>query len=247
MLKRLIILQVLLVAGLGSVFLLPKSPPLQESAVSMQLPNVLIVSGWGAEKNIEPSAKEIGALAKDTEFARRNYYRSAGMDALPGSREMLQASIVLSGKDINNSLHRPERCLPAQGLNLISSSEVPVKLRNGKTLVLTRLKCQGNDETGKNPYTHLNYYCFIGHDSAKHTHYGRTLQDMKDRLVGGYDQRWAYITVSSNLVQARMRDENNNEFISSQLTEEQTDKNVAEFMAELTPEIMNLDRLKSID
>ena len=169
------------------------------------------------------------------------------MDAPPGSREMMQASIVLSGKDLNNSVHRPERCLPAQGLNLISSSKLPVKLKDGRIITLTRLKCEGNDNTGKNPYTHLNYYWFVGHDSIKHTHYGRTLQDMRDRLVKGYDQRWAYITVSSNLIRARMADESGQEYLSVQLTEEETDRNVVEFAAELAPEIVDLKAVKSFE
>lgn len=247
MFKRLLLLQFLIAGGLSLVFMLPKTPPLQPSAVSMEMPNVLVLSGWTAGPKIDPSKKEVEALSKDTEFSRRNYYRSAGMDAPLGSREMMQASIVLSGKDLNNSVHRPERCLPAQGLNLISSSDLPVKLRDGRTITLKRLKCAGNDNTGKNPYTHLNYYWFVGHDSIKHTHYGRTIKDMRDRLVQGYDQRWAYITVSSNLVRARMEDETGQEYLSVQLSEEETDRNVMELVAELAPEIIDLKKVKSLE
>ena len=247
MFKRLLLLQLLIAGGLSMVFLLPRTPPLQTSAVTLEMPNVLVLSGWSAGPKIEPSKKELEALSKDTEFSRRNYYRSAGMDAPSGSREMMQASIVLSGKDLNNSVHRPERCLPAQGLNLVSSSQLPVKLKDGRTITLTRLKCAAADHTGKNPYTHLNYYWFVGHDSIKHTHYGRTLQDMRDRLVQGYDQRWAYITVSSNLIRARMEDETGQEYLSVQLSEQETDRNVVEFVAELAPEIIDLKAVKSFE
>ena len=248
MFKRLLILQLLITGGLSLVFLLPKTPPLQPSAIAtMELPNVLVLSGWAAGPKIEPSKKELEALSKDTEFSRRNYYRTAPLDRPPGSREMLQASIVLSGKDLNNSVHRPERCLPAQGLSLISSSDVPVKLRDGRTITLKRLKCEGKDETGRNAYTHLNYYWFVGHDSIKYSHYGRTFQDMRDRLMEGYDQRWAYITVSSNLVNARMTDELGQEYLSTQLTEEETDRNVTEFVSELAPEIINFKSIQSIE
>lgn len=247
MFKRLLILQLLIAGGLSSVLLLPKSPPLQPSAVSLEMPNVLVLSGWAAGPKIEPSNKEIAVLSKDTEFSRRNYYRGAGLDQPAGSREMLQASIVLSGKDLNNSVHRPERCLPAQGLNLVSSSDLPVKLRDGRTITVKRLKCSGSDGTGKNSYTHLNYYWFVGHDSIKFSHYGRTLKDMRDRLFEGYDQRWAYITVSTNLVRARMADETGQEYLSTQLTEEETDRNVAEFVAELAPEIIDLKAVNSVE
>ncbi len=42
----------------------------------------------------------------------------------------------------------------------------------------------------------LTYYFFVGHDRLSNDHLGRTLLDMKDRLVRGMDQRWAYISVS---------------------------------------------------
>ena len=244
MLNRLILLQVLIAGGLSLVFLLPKSPPLQPSAVSLELPNVMILSGWTAGPKIAPSERELVVLAKDTNFARRVYRRTAGMDSPPGSREELQASIVLSGKDLNNSVHRPERCLPAQGLNLVSSTEVPVKLKGGRQITLTRLLCTGTEPGSKTPYTHLNYYWFVGHDSVQHTHYGRTLKDMQDRLTEGYDQRWAYITVSSNLVRVPMKDEDGQDYFTARLSAEETDRNVAEFVAELAPEIINLKAVK---
>jgi Protein of unknown function (DUF3485) len=244
MFQRLLILQLLIAGGLSAVFLLPKAPPLQESAVSLELPNVLILSGWAAGAKINPTEKELVALAKDTNFSRRNYYRSAGLDSPAGSREMLQTSIVLSGKDLNNSVHRPERCLPAQGLNLVQSTEFPVSLPGGRRIVLTRLKCTGTDASTNTSYVHLNYYWFVGHDSLKHTHYGRTWKDMRDRLMEGYDQRWAYITISSNLVEAASVDESGQRYLSAKLTEEETDKNVQEFIAELGPEIINVRAVK---
>jgi hypothetical protein len=246
MLKRLIFLQVILAGGLSLIFLLPKAPPLQNSAISLDLPNVLIMSGWGAGKSISPSGKELDILAKDTEFSRRNYYRSTNLEGQPGAQEVIQASIVLSGKDPNNSLHRPERCLPAQGLNLLASSELPVVLKGGQQIKLTKLKCSATDPSNKSTYTHLNYYLFVGHDSIQHTHYGRTGKDMRDRLMEGYDQRWAYLTISSNLIKVVDKDEDGKTYLSALLTEEETDRDVAEFVAELAPEIIDMSAIKSI-
>lgn len=243
MFRRLLILQFLIAGGLSLVFLLPKSPPLQESAVSLQLPNLLVPSGWAAGPKITPSERELLVLAQDTNFSRRNYYRQAGFEAPAHSREVLQTSIVLSGKDLNNSLHRPERCLPAQGFNVVSSSELPVTLRNGQRVVLTRLKCTGTESNSTRTFTHLNYYWFVGKDSLQHTHYGRTLKDMKDRLIGGYDQRWAYITISSNLIKAWAEDENGQRYLTHQLSEEETDRNVVEFVSELAPLIVDLEKI----
>ena len=38
------------------------------------------------------------------------------------------------------------------------------------------------------------YYFFVGKDTITNSHYERTFQDAKDRLIGGYAQRWAYVT-----------------------------------------------------
>ena len=35
--------------------------------------------------------------------------------------DQVLVSIVLSGHDLDNSIHRPERCLPAQGWTIVDS------------------------------------------------------------------------------------------------------------------------------
>jgi hypothetical protein len=42
----------------------------------------------------------------------------------------------------------------------------------------------------------ITYYFFVGHDCVTNDHLKRTFIDMKDRLVRGMDQRWAYTSVS---------------------------------------------------
>ena len=42
----------------------------------------------------------------------------------------------------------------------------------------------------------VQYYTFFGHTEITESHYGRTFQDMKDRLFKGFDQQWAYATFS---------------------------------------------------
>ena len=46
---------------------------------------------------------------------------------------------------------------------------------------------------------HVMYYWFVGHDDVTGSHFARTWLDVRDRLLHGYNQRWAYITVSSQL------------------------------------------------
>ena len=61
----------------------------------------------------------------------------------------------------------------------------------------------------------------------------------------GYDQRWAYITISSNLVSIPIRDEDGREYFTARLSEEETDRNVAELVPELAPEIIDLKSVKT--
>ena len=49
----------------------------------------------------------------------------------------------------------------------------------------------------------LSYYYFVGHTGITGSHFERTMIDMKDRLLSGYNQRWAYITVTATIPPAR--------------------------------------------
>lgn len=194
------ILPLLLVCSLGAVYVLPQAGDTAQSAVIMELPAAM--SGWQFEK-IAASEAELGTLDKETEFAK-----AICLSARPGERNLdglavpdrLDLSVVLSGSDLNNSIHRPERCMPAQGHNILSSTSVPVTLPNGRTFQTKRLNSvqslPGKD--GKTPleFKCVSYYFFVGHDRITNDHFERTLIDMKDRLLRGMDQRWAYVSVS---------------------------------------------------
>lgn len=251
MVRRLIFLQIVILAGLSAVFALPATPTIQASAMVVdsldhpELPNQLIMSDWTAGPKMKPAEKELQALADDTNFARRDYSRRPPGDYDPGALERLQASIVMSGKDLNNSIHRPERCLPAQGLNIESSSKMVVPLAGGKSLTVTKLHCNGTNKSTGAPYVYLNYYWFVGHDTFQNSHYGRTFQDMKDRLVHGYDQRWAYVTISTNLISGTFEDESGRQMTLKSPTEAGADLMVKEFVAEMLPDIVRLDSIKS--
>jgi hypothetical protein len=45
----------------------------------------------------------------------------------------------------------------------------------------------------------LDYYWFIGYSDITASHFEREYIDIKDRLFHGYNQRWAYVTVTSNI------------------------------------------------
>src|SRR5438477_727753 len=114
--KRLVTLQLILVGGFSAVFLLPKDIRIQPSAVNLSLPEM--VGDWkGAEQEVGGAERAI--LGPDTQFARKVYT----MD-----QDQIFVSVVLSGPDMNTSIHRPERCLPAQGWTIIQSNiaSIPV-------------------------------------------------------------------------------------------------------------------------
>src|SRR5215831_3244275 len=127
--RRLFQVQMVLLAGFGSVFLLPHSNKTSPAGIAMTLPNV--VGTWiGDDAAI--TQKELDTLAKDTQFARKIYTGPEG--------DQILVSIVLSGDDMSNSIHRPERCLPAQGWQMRSSSSRMIQIPGGKSLEVTRLQ-----------------------------------------------------------------------------------------------------------
>lgn len=197
------ILPVFLGGTLSIIYVLPQVGAVAQSAVKMDLPSR--TRGWQFQPQ-PASQEELGVLSKDTRFSKATCYA-----VRPGEYndegnpvpDILNLSIVLSGSDINNSIHRPERCMPAQGHNITSSSNTTLKLSNSRQFAAKRLVSVQSqptkDSAGRETYTKhncLTYYFFVGHDRVTNDHLGRTFIDMKDRLVRGMDQRWAYVSVS---------------------------------------------------
>lgn len=194
-------LPLLMGSALGAVYVLPKAGKTAESAVKMELPGS--TGGWSFEK-IPPSQDEINTLKEDTEFAK-----AICLKARPGEVNLqgylvpdrVDLSVVLSGHDLNNSIHRPERCMPAQGHSITATSDVTLRMENGREFNAKRLRSVQSlkdPKTGKvvAKYNCVTYYFFVGHDRITNDHLERTLIDMKDRLVRGMDQRWAYVSAS---------------------------------------------------
>lgn len=220
--RRLLVVQVLLVLGLGSVFLLPKVAGSSPQGIQLALPSY--VNGWfGEDQKI--SEQELAVLAKDTGFARKLYTNGAG--------DQIFASIVLSGEDLNNSIHRPERCLPAQGWSIADSRvvRIPIPGSSLKSIAATRLHnmrevAMTNGET-KRLYS-LNYYWFVGANDITPSHFERTYIDIRDRLMHGYNQRWAYITIAATITDS---------VAQFGRSEAQTDAMIQKFIADLVPKI----------
>jgi Protein of unknown function (DUF3485) len=233
MMKKPWLLPLFLAATFSAVYFLPKVGAVAQSAINMQLP---ATSGSWQFRVQSASQDEIEILKGDTQFskaiclaARNGEYDHQGR-IIP---DRLDLSIVLSGVDINNSIHRPERCMPAQGHSILSSGNKILTLSNGRDLSIKRLQSiqakRVDADSEKEEYTKhrcLTYYFFVGHDRVTNDHLGRTFIDMKDRLIRGLDQRWAYISVSMWY--------GNVPWIKGEVSEAEADQKLQQFLIDFT-------------
>ncbi|MFL6301600.1 MAG: exosortase C-terminal domain/associated protein EpsI [Terriglobales bacterium] len=222
--RRLVTVTIVLLVGFSAVFLLPKSSKSSPAGIAMELPNY--VGDW-IGKDAEVTEREREVLAKDTQFARKTYTNLAG--------DSIYVSIVMSGDDMTNSIHRPERCLPAQGWNLQTTGKRTVALANGKQLELTRLRngrsVERNDKT-RGTLENLTYYTFIGSEEVTASHLTRTSIDLRDRILHGYNQRWAYVTIAGIVTKG---------WVTPERSEEEMTKIIEDFVRQLAPELKKPD------
>jgi len=211
--RLLVIAAVLILCCVAQPFVV-KGLTVKPSMLRKELPTSLLK--WTGE-DLSVTGEELKILARDTDFSRK-LYKIIGDDSYPG----VTASVVYSGKDINNSIHRPERCLRAQGWNFEKESYTKVKIMlKGeeveiplKEIVTTKAVYKNRGEDVKeepllNPdgipviTRNIQYYTFFGHKDIVAGHYERTWHDsIEGRIIGGYSQRWAYATFSMNVTQA---------------------------------------------
>lgn len=180
-------------------------PPFEqvESAMSIKIPTYL--DSWQTE-SYTASDKEVSTLADDTKFskAKCGLRRVEEISYITGKApiDIADLSIVLSGYDLANSIHRPERCMPAQGHRGLVASRSELELDNGRTIPLTRLLSKqdlafGPPEARKHVTTDsVTYYFFVGAETITADHTERTLIDIVDRVAKGEAQKWAFISAS---------------------------------------------------
>lgn len=190
MIRKLLIAQVVLGIGLSGIYLLPKTYDIRQSAIVMSLPSSL--KDWDFKPS-EPSKQVLASLADDTDYELGIYYRTT--PGRIGKLDLIRVFIVLSGEDMNNSIHRPERCLYAQGFEILDSRLINIDVGDGSSIPARRL----TSEHRSSGIQQVSYYWFTGAKVITSSHYGRTLTDIWDRLMTGTNQRWAYVTVSAFL------------------------------------------------
>ncbi len=187
MTTKLAILLAVLLGGMSCVFLLPRQLGYQPVGVKMELPKFL--GGWWGD-DAEVTEKEKQVLV-DSDFARKNYVNGRG--------DRVLVSIVLSGQDMMTGIHRPERCLQAQGWTTGASAKRTLAIPGRAPLAVTRLRNTRKLFQDDKVYDveNLAYYWFIGYQSQVATHERRVFVDSLDRIVRGYNQRWAMVLIAS--------------------------------------------------
>ncbi|WP_347442019.1 exosortase-associated EpsI family protein [Rubritalea sp.] len=243
MTKRLWILLFVLSLGFSMIWLLPSQKEMVLSRLSKDLPKS--IAGWQSRKQ-QVSKAELEVLAADTEFARKWYFTPA----LPGFNGV-EVSVVFSGKDINNSLHRPEVCLRAQGWNFVRQRSLVLSgiLPGGEDLPVRELVCvrprveQNGVEPPKNKDgepvydMRIHYYTFFGAEKIVSGHYERTFTDIEARLLHGYDQQWAYATFSVGVTSVYL-DQGFNIPDDQIYDKQQSIQIMQEFMKKLLPQLV---------
>ena len=217
--KRLLLLDVVVLFGLGSIFLLPKRIEMQPAAINAALPT--FVGEWyGADQPILQGEKEI--LGPDTQFVRKLYTNARG--------DQIFVSVVFSGPDMSTSIHRPERCLPAQGWTVADTKVTKIPVGSG-SLEATRLHnvrhIQTETRKSLSVYS-LDYYWFVGHDAETPSHLQRTWIDIRARVLKGQNQQWAYVTVISAITKGLQ---------PFGRSEEETDQLIKNFIRDLVPQL----------
>lgn len=189
--NRLAILLAVLLGGLSSVYLLPKVLGFMPLGIELNLPEGL-GEWWGRDAAVTEHEREV--LGPGTEFARKQYTNGRG--------DLILASIVLAGEDMMTSIHRPERCLNAQGWACVPTGGRFVEVPGHGVMPVTRLKNRRMEQRPDGSTVAVDnicYYWFAGSSRLTASHGERVWIDTVDRITGGYVQRWAMMMVSANV------------------------------------------------
>ena len=118
----------------------------------------------------------------------------------------------------------------AQGWTIADSREVKIPLKDG-SLQVTRLHNVRQLTTPKGklvPIYSLNYYWFVGFHHLTASHLERTFIDIRDPILNGYNQRWAYVTVTATITEG---------LVPFGRSEAQTDMMIQGFIGQLSSQI----------
>jgi EpsI family protein len=135
------------------------------------------------------------ALPADTESTRKYYTSRSG--------PAMFVTVVFSGNE-QRSLHRPQQCLPAQGLVIESQRVTSVPLGTNDALPVMLLRVRSPAPSGAashRPADSRQLFAYWYSSAVEHTPYvlQRLASMARDRVVRGKNYRWAYVTVQTGV------------------------------------------------
>ncbi|MBM4149547.1 MAG: EpsI family protein [Lentisphaerae bacterium] len=133
----------------------------------------------------ERTLPESRILPKGT-FVSHAYYRRAG--------NSFSVAAVVAGSE-PTSIHRPQQCLPAQGLTIVGRSTLTVgNTPDTGSLALTVLRARRDGRPGRGEMLYAYWFT----DGTRETpyHIARLAMQAADRLAGKKPRKWAYVSVS---------------------------------------------------
>lgn len=218
---------------LSMSFFIPEKAELQPSSMSMELPLRFDLPDWyGVRKQESPGERK--GLAPDTLFSKADYQLLYNKEWNKKQTPDVHVSLVFSGNDMNQSIHRPEMCLPSQGHLDLQTSDIFLTLNNGKKIAFSRLTShRPTPDIPDKKLHYIHYYTFVGKGNIVHTHMQRVLCDILDRSLKGKVQRWAYCQIGT--------------YWSPHLgiTQEDADSLIQKLICQLLPEIINWEEIEN--
>jgi hypothetical protein len=148
------------------------------------------------------------SLGPETEISRRSY-RSA-------NSVLLDVMVVIAGKDRTN-IHRPQNCLPAQGLNITCTRTLMPASEASYSTALRLLTIENKGVPGA---VGSFAYFYTNGDISTPYQIKMFLEMARERLIDRQTSRWGYIAISAT---GSHRD--------------QQEKEIADLMAKLWPSL----------
>ncbi len=165
-----------------------KAAPIPGSMVmKIELPeNVLDFTS----SNVPTSQVVLDYLPKDTSYAQRYYTSPDGFRAT--------ANIILMGAD-RTSIHRPEYCLPGQGWQIETKTEVKIPIKSSRDYELPVMKwvisnTYQTPDGQKHDIKGLYVFWFVADNKQSTGIVPMQLSMIQNQLLTGVLQRWAYIS-----------------------------------------------------
>jgi hypothetical protein len=143
--------------------------------------------------NVPESEVELGYFPKDTSYVRRFYRAPDGFG--------VSAVVILMGAD-RTSIHRPEYCLAGQGWNVDEKTKVSIPLDRREHHELPVMKWviskQVQMPDGRRLEVHgLYVFWFVADNEQTTGNVQLQCYLVRDLLLTGVLQRWAYISYSA--------------------------------------------------